>query len=63
MCLSVRALLLEPFDLYRTIRVKGVQHRSEGVVCLSVIRGACADDLADAVDRLLILNVNEYLNN
>ncbi len=35
---------------------------SESFVCLSVIRGVCADDLADAVDRLLIFirNQNSY---
>ncbi len=34
--------------------VKGGHYRSEGFVCLSLISGACADYLADAVDRLLI---------
>ncbi len=29
-------------------------YRSEGFVCLSVISRACADNRADAVDRLLI---------
>ncbi len=41
-CLSVRALLLG---------VKGGQYRSE---VLSVIRGACVDNLAGAVDQLLM---------
>ncbi len=34
--------------------VKGGHYWSEGFVCLSVIRGAYADNLTDAVDRLLI---------
>ncbi len=34
--------------------VKGSPYRSEGFVDLSLIRGACADNLADVVDRLLI---------
>ena len=34
--------------------VKGGHYRSEGFVCLSVISGAYADNLANAVDRLLI---------
>ena len=33
---------------------KGGHYRSEGFVCLSVISRACADNRADAVDRLLI---------
>ena len=33
--------------------VKGGHYWSEGFVCLSVISWACADNLADAVDRLL----------
>ncbi len=48
MCLSVRALLLELFE------IKGGHYQSVGFVCLSVIRAACADNLADAVDQLLI---------
>ncbi len=36
--------------------VKGGHYRSEGFVCLSVIKRACADNLADAVNRLLILH-------
>ncbi len=44
-CVSVRALLLG---------AKGGHYRSEGFVCLSVISRACADNCADAVDRLLI---------
>ncbi len=34
---------------------KGGHYLSEGFVCLSVISRACADNRADAVDRLLIL--------
>ncbi len=37
--------------------VKGGHYRSEGFVCLSVIRGACAGNLADAVDQLLICTI------
>ncbi len=33
---------------------KGGHYRSKGHVCLSVISRACADNCADAVDRLLI---------
>ncbi len=36
---------------------KGGHYRSEGFVCLFVISRACADNRADAVDRLLILKV------
>ncbi len=36
-------------------RAKGGHYQSEVLVCLSVISGACADNLADAVERLLIL--------
>ncbi len=33
---------------------KGGHYRSEDFVCLSVISRACADNRADAVDRILI---------
>ncbi len=52
MCVSVQALLL---DLFIKVGVKGGHYRSEGFVCLSVIRRACADNLVDVVDRLLIV--------
>ncbi len=38
-----------------------VCYRSKGFVCLSVIRGACADNLADAVDQLLFVLVSVIL--
>ena len=41
--------------------VKGGQYQSEDFVCLSVIIVACADDLADMVDRLIMEAVNKFL--
>ncbi len=55
-CLSVRAHLFEPFDL----GVKGGHYRSEGFVCLSVISGACADNLTDVVDQLIIFHASRW---
>ena len=31
-----------------------LNYRSKGFICLSVISGACVDNLADAFDRFLI---------
>ena len=41
--------------------VKDGHYRSEGFVWLSVISGTCADNLVDAVDRLLMSDVGECM--
>ena len=46
-CVFFRALLFEEYDL--------CHYRSDRFVCMSVIKEAYADNLADAVNQLLIL--------
>ena len=51
---SIRLSVLQQKAITIKFGAKDGHYRSEGFVCLSVISGACADNLEDAVDRLLI---------